>query len=209
MADEFMKDLRKVQPEGPYYLGGYSFGGLVAYELIQRFIKNDEPVGGLVLIDTFIPLYSKLKLKKNLLTRLTNMIPSGSGYKVKKFSHRLRSLYLQAVNKQDLSNTFKNRFDVVASCNHQAGVQYKPQPIAANVLFIKSALPVTTDRYGHNLPFHSISEWDKLIPPDRLDLRHTQAHHYEILNEPHIFETAKNITEGMAALRAKGSVGVR
>ncbi|MBN1601384.1 MAG: hypothetical protein JW915_07230 [Chitinispirillaceae bacterium] len=206
MATEFMNDIRKVQPEGPYHLGGYSFGGLVAYEIVQRFIVNGESVGGLVLIDTFIPQFSKVVLKKSLRNIISKLIPTGSGYKIRRLSDHLRSLGLLPKKKLNLSNTFKNRFDLVASCNHLAGVQYKPQPMSANVLFIKSALPVTSDRYGHNLPFHRINEWNGLIHPDLLDLRHTQAHHYEILNEPHLYETAKNIREGMAALRAKGPV---
>jgi thioesterase domain-containing protein/acyl carrier protein len=203
MATEFMRDIRKVQPEGPYYLGGYSFGGLVAYEMIQHLTKGGEPVGGLVLIDTFIPLHSKSVLKKSLLSRLSNLIPTGSGYNTKKLSDHLRVLGFQTRNKPDFANIFKNRFDLVASCNHLAGVQYKPQPTVANVLFIKSALGVPPDRYGHKLPFHSIHEWDNLIPPDRLDLRHTQTHHYELLNEPHLSETARNISGGLAALREK------
>jgi thioesterase domain-containing protein len=203
MATEFMRDIRKVQPEGPYYLGGYSFGGLVAYEMIQHLTKGGEPVGGLVLIDTFIPLHSKSVLKKSLLSRLSNLIPTGSGYNTKKLSDHLRVLGFQTRNKPDFANIFKNRFDLVASCNHLAGVQYTPQPTVANVLFIKSALGVPPDRYGHKLPFHSIHEWDNLIPPDRLDLRHTQTHHYELLNEPHLSETARNISGGLAALREK------
>ncbi len=201
MAEEFLNDIRKVHPEGPYYLGGYSFGGLVAYEIIQRLLKNGDSVGGLVLIDTFIPHFSKLTLKKKLLTRLSNLIPTGSGYNIKKFSHRLRSHILQVKTQPDLSNTFKNRFDLVASCNHQAGVNYKPLQMKANVVFVKSALPVPPDRYGHKLPFHSINEWGNLIPSDLLDLRYTQAHHYEILVEPNLSETAKNISAGLTALR--------
>ncbi len=32
----YLTDIRKIQPEGPYLLGGYSFGGLVAYEMAQQ-----------------------------------------------------------------------------------------------------------------------------------------------------------------------------
>jgi amino acid adenylation domain-containing protein len=36
MAAHYIWEVRKVQPEGPYYIGGYCFGGLVAFEMAQQ-----------------------------------------------------------------------------------------------------------------------------------------------------------------------------
>jgi thioesterase domain-containing protein/acyl carrier protein len=47
--------LRAVQPRGPYALGGYSFGGLVAYEMACRLRRAGEAVALLVLIDVAAP----------------------------------------------------------------------------------------------------------------------------------------------------------
>jgi oxalate---CoA ligase len=44
--------IRNAQPHGPYFLGGYCIGGLVAYEVAQRLLALGEPVGLLVLFDT-------------------------------------------------------------------------------------------------------------------------------------------------------------
>jgi thioesterase domain-containing protein len=40
------------QPEGPYYLCGYSFGGLVAFEMARRLCQSGDKVGVLGLFDT-------------------------------------------------------------------------------------------------------------------------------------------------------------
>jgi len=40
------------QPEGPYYLGGASFGGLVAFEMAQQLHAMGHQVGLLALLDT-------------------------------------------------------------------------------------------------------------------------------------------------------------
>jgi thioesterase domain-containing protein len=47
--------MRKVQPRGPYLLGGYSFGGLAAYEIARHLRAAGEEVALLVLFDTANP----------------------------------------------------------------------------------------------------------------------------------------------------------
>lgn len=53
MVTHYMHCIRMVQPKGPYVIGGYSFGGLVAYEMAQRFILEGEQIAHLVIFDTF------------------------------------------------------------------------------------------------------------------------------------------------------------
>jgi thioesterase domain-containing protein len=53
MAAHYLKELRTLQPEGPYFIGGYSFGGLVAYEMAQQLRAGGESVGLLALLDTY------------------------------------------------------------------------------------------------------------------------------------------------------------
>jgi amino acid adenylation domain-containing protein len=51
LADYYLEAVRKQQPTGPYLLVGWSFGGLVAYEMARRFSQEGEQVGMLVVID--------------------------------------------------------------------------------------------------------------------------------------------------------------
>jgi aspartate racemase len=53
MASLYLDHLRKAQPEGPYYLGGYSFGGLVALEMARRLADAGQEVALLALVDTY------------------------------------------------------------------------------------------------------------------------------------------------------------
>ncbi|HZV06903.1 MAG TPA: amino acid adenylation domain-containing protein [Gemmataceae bacterium] len=55
MAAEYVAAIRAVQPHGPYHLGGWSMGGVVAYEMAQQLRKQGEPIGLLALLDTTIP----------------------------------------------------------------------------------------------------------------------------------------------------------
>jgi thioesterase domain-containing protein/acyl carrier protein len=58
MATYYLKEIRTVQPHGPYYLAGGSFGGLVAFEMAQQLQAKGEQVAMLALLDTYCPLHS-------------------------------------------------------------------------------------------------------------------------------------------------------
>ncbi|MEU9120996.1 amino acid adenylation domain-containing protein [Streptomyces sp. NPDC048506] len=52
IAESYLAALRKVQPHGPYAIGGWSFGGFVAFEMARRLRASGEQVAHLVLLDT-------------------------------------------------------------------------------------------------------------------------------------------------------------
>src|SRR5262249_28946301 len=53
MAAHYLKEIRQLQPEGPYYLGGFCMGGQVAYEMGQLLVKDGQRVAMLAMIDTY------------------------------------------------------------------------------------------------------------------------------------------------------------
>ena len=52
LAAEHVAAIRAIQPEGPYYIGGWSFGGAVAFEMAQQFTHAGHTVALLAIIDT-------------------------------------------------------------------------------------------------------------------------------------------------------------
>lgn len=55
MAEYYLQEIRRVQPHGPYLLGGYSLRGSIAYELARRLRLAGETVPLLALIDASNP----------------------------------------------------------------------------------------------------------------------------------------------------------
>jgi len=53
MAESYLREIRELQPEGPYYLGGFCMGGQVAVEIAQRLVRDGQQVNLLFVIDTF------------------------------------------------------------------------------------------------------------------------------------------------------------
>jgi thioesterase domain-containing protein len=55
IAAHYLAEIRTVQPTGPYYLGGYSFGGLMAFEMAQQLRRQGQGVALLALLDPARP----------------------------------------------------------------------------------------------------------------------------------------------------------
>lgn len=55
MAARYVEAIRAVQPEGPYYLAGYSFGGVIAFEMAQQLKKRGQEIALLVNFDGGAP----------------------------------------------------------------------------------------------------------------------------------------------------------
>lgn len=58
-AKEYLNQLKKILPTGPYLLGGLSFGGILAYEIAIQLHKQGFEVPFLVLVDCEIPFFKK------------------------------------------------------------------------------------------------------------------------------------------------------
>lgn len=55
MAERYLTEIQELQPTGPYFLGGYSLGGLVALAIAQKLQAQGQQVAFLSLFDTYTP----------------------------------------------------------------------------------------------------------------------------------------------------------
>jgi amino acid adenylation domain-containing protein len=70
MVKAYLAEIRRVQPQGPYYLGGFCFGGLLALEAAQQLSLAGEEVALVVMIQTTHPASQIFKPTDTLLSRL-------------------------------------------------------------------------------------------------------------------------------------------
>jgi amino acid adenylation domain-containing protein len=71
MAERYLELIRKAQPNGPYFLGGHSLGGLISFEIAQRLRAAGESVGMLALFDTPGPNYPR---RTSLMVRIADLV---------------------------------------------------------------------------------------------------------------------------------------
>ena len=77
MAAYYVEALRKAQPDGPYLLGGYSMGGMVAFEMAQQLQAQGQKVAALAIID--VPAQNpRLRYLRQFATHLALLMRRGS-----------------------------------------------------------------------------------------------------------------------------------
>ncbi len=67
--------LRSIQPEGPYLLGGWCNGALVAYEMARQLYAQGQSVDVLVLMDSMVP--GRLRSVRSVIDRLCDLLRLG------------------------------------------------------------------------------------------------------------------------------------
>jgi amino acid adenylation domain-containing protein len=55
IAEYYLRQIRQIQPQGPYLLGGYSFGGTIAFEVAQNLTAQGEKISLLAILDSAFP----------------------------------------------------------------------------------------------------------------------------------------------------------
>ncbi len=79
-AADYIAELRQVQPHGPYLLGGFSGGGLTAWEMARQLEAAGEEVSILVLLDTPLPMRPPLSRTDKALIKWAELKARGPRY---------------------------------------------------------------------------------------------------------------------------------
>ena len=51
MVSDYIREIRLLQSQGPYFIGGYSFGGLLTFEIACKLLEEDHEIGTLIMIE--------------------------------------------------------------------------------------------------------------------------------------------------------------
>ena len=82
-AADYIAEMRQVQPNGPYLLGGFSGGGLTAWEMARQLRAAGEEVSVLALLDTPLPMRPALSRADRAAIKWAELRAEGPGYLVK------------------------------------------------------------------------------------------------------------------------------
>ena len=80
MAEAYIAELRDVQPHGPYFLGGFSGGGITAFEMAQQLRRDGEEVALLVMLDTRLPVTPELTPADRMKIQMQRLQQQGPSY---------------------------------------------------------------------------------------------------------------------------------
>jgi thioesterase domain-containing protein/acyl carrier protein len=180
MAALYVEALRIKQPQGPYLIGGYSFGGVVALEMAR--LLGPENVAQLVMIDAYAhphtwPLKTRATVRaRKLLSRLKayarNPVREAKAFVSRRMTDRATYVnnWLGAVN-PDLPLPLRR----TRIAGDAALIAYAPRPYAGHATFIRAG------KTGSVFPSDARNVWGKLIAG--FTLQTTQGDHRSILVE--------------------------
>jgi acyl transferase domain-containing protein/thioesterase domain-containing protein len=80
MARDYLEEIRQVQPHGPYFLGGFSGGGLSAFEMAHQLRDVGEQIGVLIMLDSIPPRLPPINNKDRIMVHLLRLRQSGPRY---------------------------------------------------------------------------------------------------------------------------------
>jgi aspartate racemase len=205
MAADYLRDIRTIQPEGPYCIGGFSAGGVVAFEMARQLRAAGQQVAILALLDSQIndPNQSGVAASKERFTRTVAFniryafhigLLSFAGQKLKNLRMRANIRIW----------TIKNSLGLKPSANLLDVEE-------AFLLALRNYVPQTYD--GDANLFRAKDElcsysdptlgWGGVIK-GRLDIREISGDHDTILHEPHIGTLARVLNSRLDAVQAAG-----
>ncbi len=193
MAINYIEAIQTVQPEGPYLLAGWCFGGLVAFEMAQRLLCLGQQVSELALIDTYIRSSGEPLDDIDLLYGLFFEL-FGVSFPVEKLrqmapDERLIYTFEQAKQANRLPPNFgldriKRLFEVGKS-HDRASVNYTPQPYPGVVTLIRASEGISATLSNPALG------WETLA--DKVDLHWVCGDHISMFHQPHVQGLAEKL----------------
>jgi amino acid adenylation domain-containing protein len=211
LADRYLEAIRRVQPEGPYAIGGWSFGGMVAFELAHRL-----PVDQLLIIDTIVRrprdpaavddrtllewFFWELLLMENGGHRTLDPLPAGLDSWEAALDHVGAGAAAAGVLRQGTSRAAVDRLYRVFRAHWQAIVDYRPEPIGADLTLLRAAQPLPPallpmhNAAGGTLHDDPLNGWGGLTR-GRIDVVEVPGDHLAMVEEPHVAELARVLAE--------------
>ncbi|MGC2475198.1 MAG: amino acid adenylation domain-containing protein [Candidatus Sulfotelmatobacter sp.] len=187
MAAHYLKEIRGVQPNGPYHLGGFSMGGLVAYEMAQQLVAAGEEVGLVALFDTYATA------PKSVNESLRDLLFHPTWTHVKRLPAELRKKVRRTWNGMRLPEYLKK----VMRTNARAADHYVLRPYEGKTILLRAGdtWRVADDPYA---------AWTQYVA--ELETIQIRGTHMEILREPNVStlaERLKNCIHGASDLSDK------
>ena len=216
MAAHYISEMRTLQPNGPYYVGGYCFGGVIAYEIARQLEEQGAKVAMLALIESVPPNCERRGFNAELIWHFAKTLPTWIGYtaalgprhlirhswqrvgRLLRMAARTNALAKKGDEKALVREQISQVFDFdnypedykqYAESHWLALRQYRPKPFSGRATLFRTQRP-------RLLNLNAEKVWAKLIPQG-LEVRYVPGTHEQILEEPFVKCLAKELKESL------------
>ncbi|MCC5611189.1 amino acid adenylation domain-containing protein [Nostoc sp. CHAB 5834] len=215
MAAHYIKEIRTIQPQGPYLLGGWCIGGTVAFEMARQLEIQGEKVELLALFDCYPPqvksgenikcsFFDKLKKRfshflingQDIIKRNTSHIVSLEPkqqltFFVDRVNHRLQNFLREIIYKLHLKMQRPLPISVLDLAVRDANTQAQRGYIAKDyngkvTLFWAMERPVEE--------YYLMEKWKELATGG-IEIYKTPGSHDSIMSLPHVLVLSKKLND--------------
>ncbi|MGO9087691.1 MAG: non-ribosomal peptide synthetase [Candidatus Sulfotelmatobacter sp.] len=216
MAEAHLAELRSLQPEGPYFLGGYCLGGLLALEAAHQLSIVGEEVALVVLIQSINPTYARFRPDLTIFQRGWYRTTKRIDLELEYLRHRGANHILERCRRTwDIALartaiTLDNRtgnghsqrkprsmaytLEMLAIEHDRARVRYVPRPYNGPVCLFRASKQLS------GLMTDSTLGWKDVLNGD-LKIFEVPGHQETMLSEPNVLCLAEKLTAQLHAVQ--------
>jgi amino acid adenylation domain-containing protein len=215
MASSYIEDIKMVQPQGPYVLGGFSFGGFVAFEMTRQLLEAREDVAQTLLLDT-VALNSQQRAKYNddallgwffweLLwpvrggTSPVARLPSDIATTEQRFDYIADQAVRLGVLPSNSSDSLIRRLFRVYRANWHATLAYRPNGATLDLTLLRSEDPLpefleAMHGPAGSLHYEATNGWNRMTSGN-VRVIPVAGDHLSIMEEPRVVLLAATVAE--------------
>jgi acyl transferase domain-containing protein/thioesterase domain-containing protein len=198
LAGHYIQEIRKVQPRGPYLLGGYSGGGIVAFEMSKQLSAEGESIAFLGFLDSYSPALPQRSLAGRAQVHLDRIRTRGPSYLAWVVRHRYyheRDTVIQKVNKQ-LAKVFpeKYRYENIQDAWMVAEQRYRPTPWTGRATLFRAREESAIGLWS-GVEVDEKNGWERYLTG--VDLQVCPGNHTTLCEEPHVRTLASKLRDAL------------
>ena len=182
VSAQYLAEIKKRQPHGPYYLGGWSAGGVIAYQVAYKLLQMGEKTDRLFLIDSPCPIDLE-PLPSSLLHFVGSMGLLGTrssppDWLIPHFEASIANLTAYTPRPMDPPGAPKT---LMIWARDGLCKDPKDNSYARSAMEAKSVKFLLDERrdFGSN-------GWDKLLGEENIITAIVQGNHFTMMREPHV-----------------------
>ncbi|RXK84775.1 amino acid adenylation domain-containing protein [Chlorobaculum sp. 24CR] len=209
LAKHYVREVRKIQPKGPYLLAGISFGGIIAFEMTRELTQAGETVALTALIDTNLPgAFRAPSGKEKIGSHREKFRAEGIAYLFGKFGEVLKYKWFDFVDECNLLySRLQLRFYTLRAGgalpvhlkeftannqNEDALRRYQPSPCDSSVTLFKSK-----ERFYDDNVFSGPQFGWGAIATGGVEIIDCPGDHFGMLAEPHVGTLAMKLMQSI------------
>ncbi|PSB50350.1 non-ribosomal peptide synthetase [Chamaesiphon polymorphus CCALA 037] len=211
IARDYLQAIQTIQPTGPYYLGGHSFGGAVAFEIALQLQQQGETVACLAIVDAGAPDVADVPLlemdEAEWVYTMVSIVEGMYGQALNVDLEQLRALdpeaqigyfqsRLQAAQLLPAGMSITQLQGLIAVYKAQAAMPYRPIAKYDGRITFLHASEEEDGSDGISAALHL--EWEPFTTQS-VDLHLVPGNHYTMMRLPHVIALSAQLNAAFDA----------